>query len=191
MKRIAYIFFIALLSIPVHAKKNIYEGLDIYGIENSNVPKKSNFVFDLGVGKKIELGFHFQKNFNKYFAWDIVSLKYTADWQAGDWAAEEYLFNVSHDLTLTTGVRAFTPSFASKKLKGFVSFGIGYGSAWINCDNYWRYDDETDTEQSNHCAIEMTFGLQFNDKLSIGYGLSSLPGDRSKLGSSLRLGIIF
>ena len=198
MRRLVAILFIAFLCVPGFAQKtNVYEGFDIYGLDTAKKPKKNSFAIDLGIGQQFKLGVRWQHNFGRYFAWDILAFKYTRDWSEENWNySDGGNADNTNEIALTTGVRGFTPAFANKKLKGFVSFALGYGSCWHNgyCQN--DYSMTYGVEKSNHCAIDFTFGLQICDRFSIAYGLDAMQGDNSefdmdKVGHSLRLSVNF
>lgn len=197
MRRLVAILFIAFLCVPGFAQKtNVYEGFDIYGLDTAKKPKKNSFAIDLGIAQQFKLGVRWQRNFGRYFAWDILAFKYTRDWSEENWNySDGGNADNTNEIALTTGVRGFTPAFANKKLKGFVSFALGYGGCWHN-DFYSYYSSYRDEEQSSHCAIDFTFGLQICDRFSIAYGLDAMQGDNSefdmdKVGHSLRLSVNF
>ena len=201
MRRLVAILFIAFLCVPGFAQKtNVYEGFDIYGLDTAKKPKKNSFAIDLGIAQQFKLGVRWQRNFGRYFAWDILAFKYTRDWSEENWNySDGGNADNTNEIALTTGVRGFTPAFANKKLKGFVSFALGYGGCWHN--DYWHNDysyyySYYGVELSNHCAIDFTFGLQICDRFSIAYGLDAMQGDNSefdmdKVGHSLRLSVNF
>lgn len=200
MRRLVAILFIAFLCVPGFAQKtNVYEGFDIYGLDTAKKPKKNSFAIDLGIAQQFKLGVRWQRNFGRYFAWDILAFKYTRDWSEENWNYSEGQADNTNEIALTTGVRGFTPAFANKKLKGFVSFALGYGVCWHN--DYWHNDysyyySYYGVELSNHCAIDFTFGLQICDRFSIAYGLDAMQGgnsefDMDKVGHSLRLSVNF
>ncbi len=197
MRRLVAILFIAFLCVPGFAQKtNVYEGFDIYGLDTAKKPKKNSFAIDLGIGQQFKLGVRWQHNFGRYFAWDILAFKYTRDWSEENWNySDGGNADNTNEIALTTGVRGFTPAFANKKLKGFVSFALGYGSCWHNgyCQN--DYSMTYGVEKSNHCAIDFTFGLQICDRYSVAYGLDAMQGcaqdEIDKVGHSLRLSVNF
>lgn len=200
MRRLVAILFIAFLCVPGFAQKtNVYEGFDIYGLDTAKKPKKNSFAIDLGIAQQFKLGVRWQRNFGRYFAWDILAFKYTRDWSEENWNySDGGKADNTNEIALTTGVRGFTPAFANKKLKGFLSFALGYGGCWHN--GYWHKDYsywyDYGVEQSNHCAIDFTFGLQICDRYSIAYGLDAMQGcnsefDMAKVGHSLRLSVNF
>lgn len=178
MKKLCFILLIGLVSLPVSAKKNvIYEGFDIYNLDSDSKAKKSYFAMELGAGSELEVGFRSQMNLGKYFAWDVFHLKYAFDYDDT---------NV-HELSFTTGVRVYTPAFINKKIKGFVSFDGGYG---LSSFSYNYYGDD-EREINHHFAMDLTIGLQFNDKFYVGYGFGRLTGDLSHSDHVARLGINF
>ena len=201
MRHLVAILFVALLCVPGFAQKtNVYEGFDIYGLDTAKKPKKNSFAIDLGIAQQFKLGVRWQHNFGRYFAWDILAFKYTRDWSEENWNySDGGNADNTNEIALTTGVRGFTPAFANKKLKGFVSFALGYGVCWHN--DYWHNDysyyySYYGVELSNHCAIDFTFGLQICDRFSIAYGLDAMQGgnsefDMDKVGHSLRLSVNF
>ena len=200
MRHLVAILFVGLLCVPGFAQKtNVYEGFDIYGLDTAKKPKKNSFAIDLGIAQQFKLGVRWQRNFGRYFAWDILAFKYTRDWSEENWNYSDGKADNTNEIALTTGFRGFTPAFANKKLKGFVSFALGYGGCWHN--GYWHNDysyyySYYGVELSNHCAIDFTFGLQICDRYSIAYGLDAMKGDNSefdmdKVGHSLRLSVNF
>ncbi|MBQ8968261.1 MAG: hypothetical protein IJ064_00805 [Bacteroidaceae bacterium] len=197
MKRLITILFVALLCVPGFAQKtNVYEGFDIYGLDTAKKPKKNSFAIDLGIGQQFKLGVRWQHNFGRYFAWDILAFKYTRDWSEDNWFYGSGNADNVDEIALTTGVRGFTPAFVNKKLKGFMSFALGYGGSWHNDYHDSYYSSYYRVEQSNHCAIDFTLGLQVCDRFSIGYGLDTMQGydsyyEMTKVGHSLRLSINF
>lgn len=190
MKKIVLIILVALGTLPTSAKKNvIYEGFDIYDLDAGSNTKKSYFAFELGAGNELEMGFRYQKNFGKYFAWDIFGVKYALDYTISD-------DSFAHELTVETGIRAYSPAFARGKVKAFVSFDAGYGLS--SCEYEYGYYDgwrgwqsEEEREINHHFAMDLTIGLQFKDKFYIGYGFGNLTGDISHSDHEARIGINF
>lgn len=122
-----------------------------------------------GIGSELELGGRVQYGFNQYLAWDVLNLKYAFDY--GDVNC--------HEWEVTTGLRAYSPSFGPK-LKAFAALDLGYGGITN------KYSDAA------HCfALDFTVGLQVYKGLYLGYGFGGLFKDGNHKDHLLRIGYTF
>lgn len=129
--------------------------------------ENATWTFEGGVGSELEVGVRAQHKFNEYVAWDILHAKYAYDYnKGGD-------FN---ELTLTTGVRGYSPSFGPD-LKGFAALDLGYGLAW--------------PDAHSNLAVDLTFGLYVWKNLYVGYGLGLLHHNGNHKDHVLRVGFDF
>ena len=119
------------------------------------------FLFDVRIGGVAGAGgfglnFGGEKRYGDYFAWDYVNVEYAAPF---DSPAD---FDI---LSLKTGVRGFSPSFANEKLRAYSNLAVGYSC--VLAKDWWNGDME-----ANH-GFGLTFGvgIQINKKYSIGYSL--------------------
>ena len=171
MKKVVFSIFAVMLALPSFAKKDVYEGFDIYNL-GTNKPKKSVLALDFGVGTGVYAGLRYQVNFGKYFAWDVLSARYTYDYMGDEnWerSGGYYADGAPHELAITTGFRLFTPTFASGKLKAFLSAGVGYGASHF--DNYYERNSNYKGDEWQHTAVvPLTAGLYIKDKFYFGYG---------------------
>ncbi len=124
-----------------------------------------------GIGSELELGGRAQYGLCKYLAWDVLNAKYAFD----------YTGKNAHEWELTTGVRAFSPSFGPN-LKAFAALDLGYGGIKVAEDGY----------DAAHCfALDFTIGLQVYKGLYLGYGFGGLFKDGSHKDHLLRIGYMF
>jgi hypothetical protein len=207
MKRIVLSLLVVLSGMAAMAQTTEYEGFGIYGLDNGPKVKKNQFGIELAVGGEAGLGIRLQHNFGKYFAWDILQVKYAYNYTGCDIDEEdddEHRIYVgedknNHKVGVMTGVRAFTPSFANDKIKGYASFAVGYGRTVFPELSYrdyyssyyggypWYYEENVG---HNHCALDFSVGFKFK-KFHIGYGLFSMTGDWGMTDHTVRLGLTF
>lgn len=121
-----------------------------------NPDKGLSWAVEGGIGSELEIGGRAQYNFNKYVAWDVLNAKYAYDYGDFSW----------NELTLTTGVRGFSPTFGPD-LKAFAAIGLGYGLVW------------KDGSDSNF-ALDFTIGMYVWKGLYAGYGLGFMKHDAFK-----------
>lgn len=133
-----------------------------------NFTKGLNWAAEAGVGTELELGLRAQYQFNKYLAWDVLHAKYAYDYN------EHHDFN---ELTLTTGLRGFTPTFGPG-LKAFAAIDLGYGLMWKDGN-------------SSNFAMDFTTGLYVWKGLYMGYGLGLLHHDGNHKDHLFRIGYEF
>lgn len=134
-----------------------------------NTGKNPSWAAEFGIGSELELGARAQYGLNQYLSWDVLHLKYAFDY--GD-------VNF-HELTLTTGLRGYSPTFGPK-LKAFAALDLGYGGITS------QYTDWT-----NCFALDFTIGLYVMKNLYVGYGLGVLANDGSHKDHVLRIGYNF
>lgn len=96
-------------------------------------------------------------------AWDVVRFDWVAPFQSPkDW----------NELHVKTGLRAFSPSFASGKVRAYTNLGMGYSNILTDWGSGW--------EGNSSFGLDWGIGLQFKEKISIGYSLGYLTWDKSK-----------
>ena len=122
-----------------------------------------------GIGSELELGGRAQYGFNQYLAWDVLNLKYAFDY--GDVNC--------HEWKVTTGLRAYSPSFGPN-LKAFAALDLGYGGI-----------TSKDSDAAHCFALDFTVGLQVYKGLYLGYGFGGLFKDGSHKDHLLRIGYTF
>lgn len=129
-----------------------------------------------GVGSELEVGARAQYGFNKYLAWDVLSVKY-----AFDYGKDFFPDSNAHEWELTTGLRGFSPSFGPN-LKAFAAIDLGYGGLKVAEEHI----------DATHCfALDVTVGLQVYKGLYLGYGFGGLFHDGNHKDHLLRVGWIF
>lgn len=190
MKRLIFTLFIGMLGLSAFAQTN-YEGFDIYGLDSENQVKKVTFGIELSAGSEAGVGLRLQRNFGKYFAWDIFQFKYTFDYTGDevDYVYGDYHqdYKKTHKMSITTGIRLFTPTFGNN-CKIFAAFGYGYGPN-SRLVNFYYYDECTYWTHTH--AIDCSIGLQYK-KFHIGYGLNSHIGWKYRnTDHTVRLGFNF
>ena len=207
MKRLLIALFVGLLALPTFAQwENTYEGFDIYGFDNGPKVKKNQFGLEFAIGGEAGVGIRLQHNFGKYVAWDVLHFKWSYDYTATEvdediYEEGEYRHykdddSQAHKVAIMTGIRAFTPSFAHDKMKGYLSFAVGYGRTVHRELKYSTYlygygsNYYEENYGRNHCAIDFSIGFQYK-KFNFGYGLFAMTGDFGLVDSSLRLGFTF
>ncbi|MCF0199547.1 MAG: hypothetical protein HUK02_09530 [Bacteroidaceae bacterium] len=138
------------------------------GAANAQAPEKGlSWAVEAGLGSQFEIGGRAQYNFNKYVAWDVLSLKYGHEWDCG-----------VGDLSLKTGVRGFSPEFGPK-LKAFAALDFGYtgihgGGEWLSC-----------------FGMDFTMGLYVWKGLYLGYGLETYHKNGTGKDHFFRIGYNF
>lgn len=162
---------------------------DIYGLNEKETIKKTSRALEIGIAKEFEIGFRFQRNFNKYLSWDILGIKYAYDFSEGEVVGDYYSIEVDyrHEFSLTTGIRLFTPKIG--QMKFFAALDFGYQQDWQDC-YYSYYGDKYGLESRPHFLTEFSIGLQFK-KFYLGYGLSKTTGDFRHTDQMVRLGFNF
>ncbi len=134
-----------------------------------NPDKGLSWAVEGGIGSEFEIGGRAQYNFNKYVAWDILNAKYAYDYNKhGD----------GNELTFTTGVRGFSPTFGPN-LKAFAALDLGYGLAFDG-----NYND-------SNFALDFTIGLYVWKGLYAGYGLGLLSNNGNHKDHLVRVGYNF
>jgi len=119
---------------------------------------------ETGIGTELEVGMRGMYKFNKYLAWDILTLKYSFDYgnNLGD--------KNSHEGSITTGIRGFTPTFNQDKMRGFAALDLGYGA-----------DSFGPSDWNNNFVIDITIGAYVWKGLYVGYGLGLFHHDKDAL----------
>ena len=151
--------------------------------------KKTYFGIDASVGKMaytddyydekystgaFGLGFHWERHYNPYIAWDVFSVLWDAP------------FDSPSDfdrLAFKTGVRGFTPKFY-RDMRGYANLDLGYSLLLLK-DYYY---DEMSTYHA--FALEFGFGLRLTDHIGVGYALDWDSNSKYK-GNYLRLNFLF
>lgn len=126
---------------------------------------------EVGVGTELELGARAQYNFSEYLAWDVLHFKYAFDYNdGGNW----------NEMSLTTGLRGFSPSFGPD-LKAFAAIDLGYGGMFGGI--FSKYD--------SNFAMDFTVGLQIKEHLYLGYGLGLMHHHGNHKDHLFRIGWTF
>lgn len=131
-------------------------------------PEGLSWALEAGIGTEFEVGGRAQYKLNNYLAWDVLNLKYAYDY--GDYAVNE--------ITLTTGLRGFSPKF-DNGMRLFGALDLGYG-------NMFR-----DSHNTSCFALDFTVGVYVTKNLYAGYGLGVLAKDGSHTDHLLRVGYNF
>lgn len=174
MKRLLSIFFIALMAMPSFAQKQqVYEGFDIYNLDGAK-KKKGGLGLDFGLGTEGEFGLRYQRNFGKFFSWDIIGAKAAYDFTEDDrYASTEMTESGRLEFTFQTGFRGYSPKFsADGKVRAFAHLALGFGVS----GRKWQYYSDEYYTWTPHGAFDLTIGIQIKEKYSIGYGFGSLFG---------------
>ena len=153
--------------------------------------KKTYFGIDASVGKMaytddyydekystgaFGLGFHWERHYNPYIAWDVFSVLWDAP------------FDSPSDfdrLAFKTGVRGFTPKFY-RDMRGYANLDLGYSLLLLK--DYYYDEDEMSTYHA--FALEFGFGLRLTDHIGVGYALDWDSNSKYK-GNYLRLNFLF
>lgn len=134
------------------------------------IKNETKFGAELGIGSELELGLRGELQLNDYLSWDILHAKYARDWQ------KNWSFN---ELSLTTGVRAYSPEFGPD-LKAFGALDLGYGLMFKGGSG------------STSCfALDFTLGIQINEHWYAGYGFGMMSHDGAHKDHLLRVGYCF
>ncbi len=129
--------------------------------------KGFNVAAEVGVGNELELGLRAQHNFSEYLAWDVLHVKYAYDYNKhGDFS----------EISLTTGLRGFSPSFGPD-VRAFAAVDLGYGGMW--------------SDYVSAFAMDFTIGLQVKEHLYLGYGLGLMHHDGNHKDHLFRIGWMF
>jgi len=130
--------------------------------------KGFSFAAEAGIGSEFEIGARAEYGLNKYLSWDALHVKYAYDWnQGGDW----------NELTLTTGLRGYTPTFGPG-VKAFAALDLGYG---LTFNGDWS---------NSNFALDFTIGIKYKNWYA-GYGLGTLHNDGTHKDHLFRLGLNF
>ncbi len=124
-----------------------------------------NGVFGFGANLVLEHEFH------RYFAWDIVSLDFSAP------------FNFKEgSLSLKTGLRYFTPRFWSGKVRGFVGAAVGYQGHSKEVPNSCEYKKEWTSYELNPDGTTYynSYYIHSKRKIISGFGASVSIGIQIK-----------
>ena len=142
-----------------------------------NPDKGLSWGVETSIGTEWELGGRAQYNFNKYVAWDVLNLKYAYDWESVSFMGVSASTHWN-EITATTGVRAFSPTFFNDKMKAFANLDLGYGVMF--------------NDGSTHCfAIDFGVGLYVWKGLYAGYAFEALCNDGSHKDHLFRIGYNF
>ena len=110
---------------------------------------------DMGIKKGgFGLTFGGEKRFNDYIAWDFINIEYSAPFNSPEY------WDV---LSFKTGLRGFSPSFASDNLRAYTNLAVGYTCILVG-ERRYLYAEH---------AFGLTFGvgLQYKKTFSLGYTL--------------------
>lgn len=164
----------------VPKEKKTYFGIDV------NLGKMATKVDFYGESEKVSngafgLGFHWERHYNPYLAWDVFSVMWDAP------------FDSPSDfdrLAFKTGIRAFTPKFF-RNMRGYANLDLGYSLNFLQSyvvSSYNIYEDGM--EASHGFALEFGFGLRLTDHVGVGYALDWDSNTKYK-GNYLRLSFLF
>lgn len=124
-----------------------------------------NGVFGFGANLVLEHEFH------RYFAWDIVSLDFSAPFNRKEGS-----------LSLKTGLRYFTPRFWGGKVRGFVGAAVGYQGHSKEVPISYEYRPEWISygTDPNGKKVYDTYYLHQKRKIISGFGTSVSIGIQIK-----------
>ena len=164
----------------VPKEKKTYFGIDV------NLGKMATKVDFYGESEKVSngafgLGFHWERHYNPYLAWDVFSVMWDAP------------FDSPSDfdrLAFKTGIRAFTPKFF-RNMRGYANLDLGYSLNFLQSYVVSSYNIYEDGMEASHAfALEFGFGLRLTDHVGVGYALDWDSNTKSK-GNYLRLSFLF
>lgn len=179
MKKYFLLLTILFLASGFMTAQDFYEMPDYYGLNNDK-PKKTSASVELGIGHEFEMGVLFKRNFNKYISWDILHVKYALDYTDDHyWVVTEdhpsyyngYSANNLHELSFTTGIRAYAPKLG--KVKFFGACDLGWACDFMKYYNGYYNGYEYDTERTmfDYFALDFTLGAYIGNHVYLGYGL--------------------
>ena len=115
-----------------------------------------------GIGANIVL----ERDFHKNLAWDVVSVDFSVPFK----------FNASN-IGVKTGIRAFTNRFSKDRMRGFTSVAAGYECNIFDKLVRWEEGFPIIKKKPHHgLGISWGIGLQFIDRISVGYALEYSTG---------------
>ena len=164
----------------VPKEKKTYFGIDV------NLGKMATKVDFYGESEKVSdgafgLGFHWERHYNPYLAWDVFSVMWDAP------------FDSPSDfdrLAFKTGIRAFTPKFF-RNMRGYANLDLGYSLNFLQSYVVSSYNIYEDGMEASHAfALEFGFGLRLTDHVGVGYALDWDSNTKYK-GNYLRLSFLF
>ncbi len=174
---------------------------DIYGLgsDKSSKVKKITHNLEAGFGNEFQIGYKVQLNFNKYLAWDMLGVQYTYDYGDDCYDLEDggynyNAFDVTHEIGLTTGLRAFLPLSNSVKLFAAYNMGVVVITASeFECDgdSHGYYGDEEYSTEP-HFLADFSVGIYVAKKWSLAYGFQNTSaGAYSHKDHTFRVGFTF
>lgn len=89
--------------------------------KTESYPYKLGLGMAFGYGSALDFTIRAQYHFNKHVTWDMLQFK-----DAEDFNSHIDNHNYSESMSLTTGLRAYTPTFG-RGFKAFASAGVGWG----------------------------------------------------------------
>lgn len=164
----------------VPKEKKTHFGIDV------NLGKMATKVDFYGESEKVSngafgLGFHWERHYNPYLAWDVFSVMWDAP------------FDSPSDfdrLAFKTGIRAFTPKFF-RNMRGYANLDLGYSLNFLQSYVVSSYNIYEDGMEASHAfALEFGFGLRLTDHVGVGYALDWDSNTKYK-GNYLRLSFLF
>lgn len=164
----------------VPKEKKTYFGIDV------NLGKMATKVDFYGESEKVSngafgLGFHWERHYNPYLAWDVFS----AMWDAPFDSPSDF-----DRLAFKTGIRAFTPKFF-RNMRGYANLDLGYSLNFLQSYVVSSYNIYEDGMEASHAfALEFGFGLRLTDHVGVGYALDWDSNTKYK-GNYLRLSFLF
>lgn len=142
--------------------------------EKSKLEKKDYVGIDVGLGKMTDgdggvgafgLGLHWERHYNPYVAWDVVSFAWDAPFHSPK--------SISR-LSLKTGIRGFSPNLFSN-VRAYANLDFGY-----SVEEEWLHG----------IGLEVGFGLRIGKHVGVGYALNWDSQTRLK-GNHFRLSVLF
>lgn len=157
-------------------------------VEKPKPEKKTYFGIDASVGNMMGdggwrscafgLGLHWERHYNPYVAWDIVSLAWDAPFDSlGD----------PSRLSIKTGVRAFSPRFY-RDMRAYANLDLGYTTSI--CKDYYGYEGNWDRRWYHGFGLEIGFGLRLTNHVGVGYALNWDSESEIK-GNYFRVSVLF
>ena len=183
MKKIIFALIMTFACTQIVEAQTFHEfGSDIYGLQTKQkkVDQKWTRALQLGVGNSVEVGFQFRRNFCKWLAWDVFTVKYAYNYGKDYmyWRSfEADYYTPEHEIKWHTGVRFFSPRLWRDDAKAYLAIGFGYvpvcyeenHQEWTKRRGYYwnSYSD-----WGWHSMINGEVGLNVTSHIGIGYAFS-------------------
>ena len=145
---------------------------------NAQIFKDGHFVGNFNIGGVTGKGGFSKAAFGIGLGYQTREL-YSCDYVSLAWDVFQFEWNAPFDspgdldfLGFKTGARAFSPSFAKDKLRGYTNLAMGYTLG------LWSFGSDTQAESA--FGLTWGIGLQYSQKWSLGYTLEYESNGTSK-----------